>query len=256
MSESASILVLIFGTVLFTLFAVFTILYIALQKKKQYHHHIEKREMEYNFTRQMIESRAEVQEQVLDDLSIELHNNVTHVLNSAVFQLYMLEGKLNPEHWSVVEQAADHVQDMAAAVRDMSHTMNTIYVSSAGLDESIEKETERVEKATGINCNFTPSPEEADIDEGKKLILFRIIQELISNAVKHGKPGSITVEIKYPDGRLRATVRDNGTGFDTNKQTDGIGLANIKSRVALLEGTINVTSAINEGTAITIDVPV
>lgn len=255
MSETSSILVLIFGTVLFTLFAVFTILYIALQKKKQYHHHIEKKEMEHRFSKQMMESRLEVQEQVLNDLSIELHNNVTHVLNTATFQLYMLEGKTDPEQWAVIDQAAGHVQEMTAALRDMSHTMNSIYVSSASLEESIEKEAERVTKATGINCNFDHPNKTGSINDEQKVILFRIIQELISNAIKHGKPTSLSISLTYTSNSLSATVTDDGAGFDMNEQTDGIGLANIKDRIALLKGEVHIRSAINKGTSVNLSVP-
>lgn len=256
MSESSTILLLIFGTLLFTLFAVFTILYIALQKKKQYHHHMEKQEMQHRFSKELLSSQLEVQEQTLKHLSAELHDNIAQLLGMAKMQLHVLEDSADEEYKEIATETTQLVADAIKDIRQMSHTMNGTYILDHGLKASIQKDLKRIEDATRIKCNFNLTGEAFSIGNEKELMLFRIIQECIANAVKHGKPYSINVSLEYTAAALRVVVADDGKGFDTGTtQSDGLGLNNIKERTALLSGEVHFKSESTKGTTVTISIP-
>lgn len=258
MTETTSILVLVFGTLLFTLFAVFTILYIALQKKKQYHHHLEKQEMEHHFSTQLMQSRLEVQEQTLKNMSAEMHDNIAQMLGAVKLQLHMLAaGAADEEQRALANEGASTMRDAIRDVRSMSHLMNGTYVLRKGLKESIEKDLDRIVAAHRIKCNFTLSGPEQELGEDRELMLFRIIQESVANAVKHGQPLQISVSLNYRPGLLRVLIEDNGKGFDTNRVNpeSGMGMMNIEERARLLGGDVSISSQINKGTSVQLDIP-
>ncbi|HYD20258.1 MAG TPA: sensor histidine kinase, partial [Flavipsychrobacter sp.] len=258
LNEATSILVLVSVILLFTLFAVSTILYITLQKKKQYSQHLEKQKMEHRFDQQLLQSRLEVQEQTLKNLSAELHDNIAQVLGAVKLQLHMLAtGAVSEEQQTLAKAAAENMRDAIRDVRGMSHVMNGSYVLRKGLHESIEKDLASIVAAHRIKCNFTQSGSTHSLGEDRELILFRIIQESVANAVKHGRPATIMVSLNYRPDALQVTVRDDGRGFDRQlaKQNGGVGIMNIEERTKLLKGTLHINSEPDKGTNIVLTIP-
>jgi two-component system, NarL family, sensor kinase len=88
--------------------------------------------------------------------------------------------------------------------------------------------------------------------------LYRIIQELISNILKHSKASEVSIQLLKKVARLNIVVEDNGIGFDIDqiKNKKGMGLKNIESRVDSLKGEFNIDSGKGAGTTITIEIPV
>jgi len=257
MIEGNSILIFVFSTFLFTLFAVFTMLFIALQKKKQHRFLIEKQEMEHRYNSELMQSRLEVQEQTLKNLSAELHDNIAQVLGMAKMQMHALADRADTDTKNHVQETAQLVGDAINDIRNMSHMMNGAYVLKNGLHDSIEKDLARISSALRIKCNFNVSGKPIDLDEDKELILFRVIQECVTNAVKHGSPYSVEVSLNYQSGALNVAIIDDGKGFDPEQhnKTAGLGLMNIKERVRLLKGTVEITSGSEKGTHIQLYIP-
>lgn len=257
MSDATSILILLFSTLLFTLFAVFTMLFIALQKKKQHRFIIEKQEMEHRYRSELMQSRLEVQEQTLKNLSAELHDNIAQVLGMAKMQIHVLGEDVAEDKKGMVVETAQMVGNAIKDIRGMSHMMNGAYVLKTGLRESIEKDLARISSALRIKCNFSLTGQPFNLHEDRELILFRVIQECVANAVKHGSPYSINVSLSYQSGRLSVEITDDGKGFDPKQDNKaaGLGLMNIKERVRLLKGNVHISSEIEKGTRIQLDIP-
>ncbi|MCB0696585.1 MAG: sensor histidine kinase [Chitinophagaceae bacterium] len=248
---------MVLGAFLFTLFAVFTILFIALQKKKQHRYLIEKQEREHRYSRELMQSRLEVQEQTLKNLSAELHDNIAQVLGMAKMQLHVLAESTENEQPNMARETAEMVGEAIKDIRSMSHLMNGAYILKQGLHESIEKDLQRISSALRIKCNFKVSGNPFDLDEDKELILFRVIQECVANAVKHGTPYSIEVSLNYHQGTLSVEIVDDGKGFDPENlsKDHGLGLMNIRERVHLLNGKVDITSELKKGTRIQLNIP-
>lgn len=253
MTETNPILVLVLGTLLFTLFAVFTILYIALQKKKQYRYHIEQQEREHAYKQQLMRSKMEVQEQTLKALSAELHDNVAQVLGIAKMQVHVLAEGDKP---ALAADTAAMLGKAINEVRNMSHVLNGSFMLKSGLEDAIEKDMARI-RATGmVQCGCTVSGETRAMDEGRELVIFRIIQESVNNAVKHASASAIDVALSYAPDQLKVDIRDDGKGFDTKAVAEGMGLQNIRERVHLLNGQMTLQSTVGHGTHLQLIIPV
>ncbi|MEC7265071.1 MAG: ATP-binding protein, partial [Bacteroidota bacterium] len=99
---------------------------------------------------------------------------------------------------------------------------------------------------------------EEDIPQQNQLTIYRIVQELLSNAIKHSQASMILVQCSQNQNRLFITVEDNGKGFnlETNSFHSGMGLDNIRNRVSYLDGQLEIKSVPNEGTIINIELDV
>ena len=99
---------------------------------------------------------------------------------------------------------------------------------------------------------------EAPVERGRDLLVFRIIQESIANAIKHGKGTRLDIKLNYQPDRFCVFVTDNGTGFDVEKLNGGagLGLNNIKLRSGLLKGELNILSSRETGTTVSLNMPV
>lgn len=212
--------------------------------------------MQHQFNKELMQSKLEVNEQILKNISAELHDNVAQVLGMAKMQLHLLSGKVidNPAK-KMAEETTTLVGDAIKEIRSMSHTMNGNYILKAGLHECIDKDLKRISDASRIKCKFFQKGQAYEIGEDKELMVFRIIQECITNAVKHAEASEIRVTLKYEPNTLQTTIIDDGKGMDTEKKGNGMGLDNIKERVRLLRGTVAISSEDNKGTTILIRIP-
>lgn len=107
-------------------------------------------------------------------------------------------------------------------------------------------------KVLGIERRFTPEVE---------LLIFRIVQEALSNIKRHAQASAAWVVIDFAEGKTRVAISDNGQGFELPARTDDLlhsgrlGLAGMQERARLLDGTLEVQSTLGEGTTITVEIP-
>jgi two-component system NarL family sensor kinase len=118
-----------------------------------------------------------------------------------------------------------------------------------GLKQALSDFSEVV-GTTGLKVNFTYYGSEKRYDEKLEIAVYRIVQELVNNAMKHARASEISVQVVSEEERLSLTVHDNGTGMDkqTAEITSGKGLANIRSRVASFGGLFDLSSEYGKGT--------
>ena len=94
------------------------------------------------------------------------------------------------------------------------------------------------------------------LDEKIEMMLYRIIQEIISNIIRHAEASKVNIELINHEKELILIIEDNGKGFDTkNKENHGIGLKNIATRVEYLNGYVNFDSTIGHGTSVVVEIP-
>lgn len=258
MSNINPIIIFVLGTLLFTLFAVFTVMYIALQKKKQYHHHLEKQEMEHRYETELMQSRLEVQEQTLKNLSVEVHDGIGAKLSLAKMRVSELARRVPDNYKQQGREAVESIGDIVKRIRDISHVMNGTYMLQSGLIGAIKEDLQVIETSTAIKCDLKISGAPLNPGKDKELMLFRIIQESITNAVKHGQPKAVSVSIDYGAEAIGATIVDDGRGFDTEavSKGGGMGQCNITERTKLLKGTVQISSQPGMGTKIRLQIPV
>jgi two-component system NarL family sensor kinase len=234
------------------------IMYVVLQKRKQFRHKLEKQELEHTFQNELLQTRLEVQEQSLKYFSEEIHDNVGQILSIAKLHLYKIAK--NTTDASIQTNAKQGTELLTKAISDLrtiSHTANGGMVLNADLEESIQKELSYITSAKNINCTFNTRGDSYHLGQEKNLLLFRIVQESIANALKHGDPRSIDIDLEYQPEKLIVSIADDGVGFDVNeKKADaGMGLSNMSTRIALLQGNLAINSVKGEGTTIKLNIP-
>src|SRR5690242_18452762 len=96
---------------------------------------------------------------------------------------------------------------------------------------------------------------EKRMDQNTEIVLYRIIQELLNNVIKHADAKNVLIQLAVENDRFNLTVEDDGKGFDVkaNENITGAGLANIKARAEYLNGTVDIVSAKGEGTSVNIE---
>jgi two-component system, NarL family, sensor kinase len=257
MSLDSTVMVFFLGSSILMLFAFTLVIFLIVHKKKRFEHLIEKQQLENIYQNQLLQSRLEVQEQSFKYFSEEIHDNVGQVLSIAKMQLYSIRN--NSVEKDTVTRANDCNDLLAKAIHDLrtiSHTLNSSYVGKAGLVAAIEKEFEYIRSARGLKCMLHHEGEDYSLGSERELLTFRIIQEAIGNAVKHAAPTTIDIYLNYSSQLFKVQISDNGLGFDTNEQGEGIGLNNMHVRAGLLKGIINISSEREKGTKITFEMPV
>ncbi|WP_276132707.1 sensor histidine kinase [Polluticoccus soli] len=258
MNPETTLLVFILGSLLLTLFAFFLIIYVTIQKRKQYRHSLEKQRMEHKYASQLLQSQIEVQEQALKNFSEEIHDNVGQVLSLTKMQLYRIAETATDELIRNNAQKSTELLTKAISdLRSLSHTANGGLISNIGLVESIRKEMGYISSAKNINCTFDVKGDPYPLGSEKDLLVFRIIQESIANALKHANPRSMNIRLVYEPDSFHVSVIDDGKGFDTTAVTNnGLGLNNIKLRTDLLKGKLDILSSKEAGTTVSLEMPV
>lgn len=239
------ITVVILGSLIFLMFAIATIFLIITLKKKRYQDLLEKQQMENNYQNQLLMSRLEVQEQSFRYFSEEIHDNIGQLLSLVKMQLFSI--KNSSKELDIVKKASDSTDLLGKAISDLrniSHTLNSSYVDKAGLEAAIRKDLDYICSARELHCGVYKTGEEYILDADQQLLIFRIVQEAINNALKHASPTEIDVFLDFAPGVFTVTVKDNGTGFDPDAIREaGLGLNNMHVRAALLRGNLAVSSA-------------
>lgn len=248
-----AIWIFIFGTAILMLFAFTLVAFLIVHKKKRYQHLLEKQQMESTYQNQLLQSRLEVQEQSFRHFSEEIHDNIGQLLSIVKMQLYNIRSSSHEQE--IVTKATDCNELLGKAITDLrniSHTLNSSFVINAGLADAVEKDLEYIRSAKEVKCTLHRLGDEYSLGDERELLIFRIIQEAIGNAVKHAAPTGIDVYLDYKPNGFSVKIKDNGKGFDTHTPTAdaGIGLSNMQVRARLLNGELRIFSDIGDGTTI------
>jgi signal transduction histidine kinase len=128
-----------------------------------------------------------------------------------------------------------------------------------GLPEAIRYEINWLEKSGKYRVSYTDDGEmPAANNPDKDLIIFRILQEILNNIIKHASATEISIKLEFPEGQLQLEITDNGIGFDSDNlpaEQRGMGLHNIEKRAGIIGGEVVIKSAPGKGTGITIFIP-
>lgn len=148
------------------------------------------------------------------------------------------------------------LEEIRQAVREMSHRMNRAWVERFTLEESISGLCSDCIKMASLNLEFRAPAKYPEMNRETKIHLFRIVQELLANAMQHARSSKITLEISFDSNQLFLRYNDNGPGFDKESLTSqGSGLDNIIERVTILAGNVELDTRPRFGTDYSITIP-
>lgn len=205
-----------------------------------------------------IHAVLEAQEDERRRIAKELHDGVGQTLSAIRMNFQSLRGKLTEVHHSPEYQRIDHMLDQVGSeVRSISHQMIPKELEQFGLLPAIEGMLKMNLDNSKIEYLFENSGWSGRLNDSVELAIFRILQELVSNSIKHSRASQLSVQLLRLTSHVVLVVSDNGVGFDVaNKEKNGIGLLNIASRVDAVKGHLHFESTRETGTIATIRIPI
>lgn len=208
--------------------------------------------MEFEFKNQLLETQIEIQEQTLKTISEEIHDNVGQVLSLAKLNLNTLSNTEDKKIQDTKNLVSKAINDL----RNLSRSIHGDRIAQLGLQQSLEDEMNILQNSgqftTALNIvgnNYKLAPQ-------KEMVLFRIVQEALNNAVKYSKAKNITVQLNYQPQIFSLSISDDGIGFNAAAlpaTKTGIGLTSMQNRATLIGGEFTITSAAGNGTIINIE---
>lgn len=254
----------LFGSVSFFLFIVsgLALLFYRNSRKLLEHqrhvHELELHRMKQDQRIMMFSSMLEGQEQERTRLARDLHDGLGGLLSGIKIEL----SQVNPEHPAESRQnlsrTIQHLDNAVNELRRIARSLMPELLMKYGLAEATREFCKNLNVAgkTSVVCQVFNYKEK--LSQEKQIVLYRIIQELVNNALKHADATQVLVLLQQRDDILFVTVEDDGKGFDVSEAEvkNGSGIANLKARAEFLNAEIDIQSSPKTGTTVTIECPV
>lgn len=188
----------------------------------------------------------------------DLHDRLGSMLSAIKLQFGSLESRLEAMH---AEQDKQYrkvnvlLDDAVDEVRRISHDMVQGSLNDFGLAQALEDLRNSLVVKGRLEVEMELFGLDRRMERSVEITVYRIVQELVSNALKHGRPSEITIAVTRRSDGLSIIVSDNGKGFDPASGRDGMGLDNVRSRATALGGTLHIDSTLGHGTTVSIELP-
>lgn len=203
----------------------------------------------------------ESQEKERQHIANELHDNLGSMLATLKLNFQNLKRQkqeLNSQENKLYDKTDDLIEEAYQRVRNISHLKNLGVIGSEGLLVAVKKMAEKMTVLEKLNIHVIPFGLNERLENTIEISLFRIIQELCTNIIKHSDASDVNIYLTQGDAtEINIIIEDNGKGFDpkTIVSKAGIGLKNIEKKVEQMGGAFTIDSIISKGTTIIIDMP-
>lgn len=206
-------------------------------------------EKDLTFQRELNSTIIETQEQVLNNISRDLHDDAGQQLTAINFQLENL--KLDsPELEKILDPISESVSGLAKSIRSISHSLNNQLLTKQDLFKAIAAEVERLQKNIPIAIELQIDNDSKSFTANQKMVIYRIFQEIINNILKHAQARNVKIDIATTP-VFKMAVTDDGKGFETATVGDATnGLQNMIQRAALINYEVFIQSKPTQGTTI------
>lgn len=197
------------------------------------------------------------QEDERSRLAKDLHDGLGGLLSGVKFSLSNMKDNLiiTPDNMTVFERSLDMLDTSIRELRRVAHNMMPEMLTKFGLNEALKDYCNTINSSKLITIKYQSLGMEARLDKSVEIIIYRIIQELLNNTMKHATASEAFVQLIREQNRLSVVVEDNGKGFDSSlmENNKGAGLTNVRSRVDYLKGQLDIHAEPGKGTLVTIE---
>jgi two-component system sensor histidine kinase DegS len=207
----------------------------------------------------------EAQEHERQNLVQRLHDGPAQRLTNLILQAEICERLFDKDKERAREELTNlknAVADTFQRVRNFMFDLRPMMLDDLGLIPTLKKYIEGFQEKSGIPTNLTITGKEQRLESHNEVTIFRVIQELVTNAERHAHCTSIEVSLDVDENWVRASVEDNGSGFDVEEvmqaveQHKKVGLSTLRERVEMLGGQFHIDSGIGRGTKVSLEMPV
>ncbi len=202
---------------------------------------------------EVIKSQLEIREDLLQNISMELHDNVGQILSVAKLNLNTLPDSV--PNSKMIKETSDLIGESLSEIRHLSRVLNPENIRRLGLEEMLRLEFDRLKTVGHVDCLLEVTGKAFVLPSDVAIILVRIVQEFIKNSLKHAKASQIKLSIRYHLSSLSLNLEDNGIGFDPalveNNKINGLKI--MQYRADLIGADFKYHSIINQGTQLNVN---
>ena len=203
-----------------------------------------------------IEAVLKGEEQERTRLAQDLHDGLGGMLSGLKYSFKSIKGQLvmTPENSIAFERSMDMLDGSIREMRRVAHNIMPEALVKFGLNTALKDFCNNINQTGALQLSYqSVGLNEVVLEQTTSITIYRIVQELVNNTMKHSGASTCLVQVSLQQQILTVTVEDNGQGFDASMAT-GMGWKNIRSRVELLKGKLDVKSVNNEGVSVFIKI--
>ncbi len=250
---------ILIGTVsiILLIFSVSFFMILLIYRKRKLEHAKEVEIMNEKFANQLLQTQLEVQQQTMQYIGREIHDNVGQQLTlAALYSQQIDHEKKYPQIEDRIVAVSKIINESLKDLRSLSKSLIDDYISQTDFIALIKNECEKVKQAGFCTLKLSSDLNTLIVSYSVKSIVVRIVQEFLQNSLKHAECSNIDVKInKLTDG-INICIADNGKGFiENNVHGRGIGLINIKKRAEIIGALVSIEGKPNTGTKMQLLIP-
>ena len=241
----------IYTFVAFVLMATVLVVFFYFSRKKILKQQIEKKDLEISYQKELLQAVIVTQEEERKRIAQDLHDGISSKLSVISLHTHMLKvsNLTENERSEIATNIINFTKRAIDDSRRLAHDLLPPVLDKFGLDAGIRELCLEFQSSKAVNVHYENLLVFDPHDVQNHLHLFRILQELMNNSVRHGKASHIHIHFFRQENQTVCKYSDDGVGFDLNEQKHkkGLGMKNIESRVAMLKGKLEIDSAVNKG---------
>lgn len=238
--------IMITATLLTVIFIFFMIVFLITFKNRQ-----------NRKSREYLQALVDEKERTMYTISLELHDNISQMLNVARMNIHWLEDIALNENVPLVQKVGEILDSVIIDTHNIGHMLNTEYLKKKGLISSLKETVIWLNTAKKIKCELTIEGQTKKFRPQTEVMIFRIAQEAIQNTIKYAQAGKMEIRLAYNTGDFEMSVADNGNGFDYHSPVfkEGVGMISMRQRTRIIEGKLSIVSAPGKGTIVSVAIP-
>ncbi len=248
-------LIVVSGLIVFMVAFIVFMLYLYRKKQLDFERNIFQIKQDNEKT--LLNTQLEIQEQTLQHIAREIHDNISLSLTLAKLQLNTFNWNDPSNSSKKLNSSIELLTKSISELSDISKGMNAEIIIQQGLLRAIEEEVKRIRLAGLFTLDYDQTGTPVYMNAQQELIIFRIIQEAFNNIIKHAKTSSALLKIHYTGEKMYFSIADTGRGFDKDQTVKNrqAGLKNMEARTKMLGGIMNIESAPGQGTTLNFTIP-
>jgi signal transduction histidine kinase len=246
-------------SLIFLIICLSLIFIVVLYNQRRRLHVEEKKEMNQKFEAELLQTHLEVQEQTMQTIAADLHDNIGQLLSLTALTLNSIEIQQQKKAEKKVGDSLSLVNKSIKELRELAKLLQGEQLVASGLGHALQQEFDWLKKTGAYQLQFNNQLIDLKINSpNKDLIVLRLLQEIFNNIIKHARAKHIAIDAHLTNDILHLNVKEDGIGFDyeiVKKENHGMGLQSLQKRIVMINGTIDIYSEPKLGTTITIEIP-
>lgn len=258
MGQTEYLLIIILFNVFLLAFIVAAITFVVQYKNKKRENLAQLEQQEIFHQKELLTTEIEIQLQTMQHIGREIHDNVGQKLTLASLYIQQLafENKA-PNINEKIENIGEIIDQSLKELRHLSRSLTDNAIEKGNLYQLLQEEVQRIKDLRKFKVNLAIANENLPLTYQTKSVIVRVVQEFLQNSMKYANCNALGISVAKLNNELSLVLSDDGKGFEAhNTKEHGIGLINMKKRVELIGGSYQLQSAKNEGTKLTIKIPI